>query len=189
MSLFDAFGVSAADVNENPFQISKPNRYACILSESDVKEFGKDGEQKIPYWVNEYTINDGGENDGKSANSMHRLIPWTPEERMAANGGKDDSKAMNARLLSGYKKELMNLGIPVEAMNAFDPKNPAHRNKVIGLKGSAWFGPQKNNPEFNTMSEFQREEKAGTSSPSESNVVNSASGAGDIDMDALDGWD
>lgn len=182
--LFDAFGVSAADVSENPFGISKPNRYECVLTDSDVKEFGDEGKQ-IPYWVNVYTIK-GGPEDGKSANSMHRLIPWTQEER-AMQG---DVEAMNARLLSGYKKELMDLGIPEEAMNAFDPRNPAHRNKVVGMKGSAWFGPQKGKPGYNAVSEFKRTPKNEEApAPSASSPSATTAPAGDVDLSALEGWD
>lgn len=179
--LFDAFGVSAEEVNENPFEITVPNRYNCVLTESEFVEFGEDG-AKIPYWRNTYTVK-GGKEDGKSANTLHRLTPWTAEER-ATQGDKD---AMNARLLSGYKKELMNLGIPEEAMNAFDPKNPNHRNKVIGMKGSAWFGPNKKNPGFNQVSDFQRAEKVeeSTEDVSTASVTNSND---EVDMSALEGW-
>ena len=183
--LFDDFGVSASDVSENPFEITVPNRYTCVLTESDIKEFGK--EVKVPYWVNVYTIK-GGKEDGKSANTLHRMTPWTKEER-ATQG---DTEAMNARLLSGYKKELMNLGIPEEAMNAFDPKNPNHRNKIIGLKGSAWFGPNSKNPGYNEIRDFERSDKlAGendTDTPASVNADSAQIVNNDVDMSALEGW-
>lgn len=185
--LFDLFGVNAADVSENPYQITVPNRYKCVVTESDVKEFGPEG-AKVPYWTIEYTVKDGGQQDGKSANSLHRLVPWTPEERSE----KGDHEAMNARLLSNYKKELLNLGIPEEALNAFDPKNPTHRNKVVGIKGSAWFGPQKSNPEFNAVSDFQRAEAAADTSSSDvapaGNSAPTVTTKESVDLDALSGW-
>lgn len=180
--LFDAFGVSASEVNENPFEITVPNRYNCVLTDSELKEFGDDG-AKVPYWKNTYTIK-GGKEDGKTANTLYRLTPWTDAER-AEKGDKD---ALNARLLSGYKKELMNLGIPEEAMNAFDPKNPNHRNKVIGMKGSAWFGPDKRNPGFNMVNDFQRADKNAEESAPEASIDSAQVVSNDVDMSALEGW-
>lgn len=176
--LFDAFGVTASDISENPFEITEPNRYACVVTGSEIKEFGPEGNKK-PYWVITYTVK-GSKHDGKSANSMHRLVPWTPEER-AQQG---DYEAMNARLLSAYKKELINLGIPEEALNAFDPKNNGHREKVIGIKGSAWFGPQKNNPGFNAVADFARAE---TTTVTEEPAAEKKEESADI-MSALEGW-
>lgn len=177
--LFDAFGVSASDISENPFEITEPNRYGCVVTDSEIKEFGPEGSKK-PYWVITYTVK-GSKHDGKSANSMHRLVPWTPEERSQQG----DFEAMNARLLSAYKKELLNLGIPEEALNAFDPKNHAHRSKIVGIKGTAWFGPQKNNPGFNAVADFSRAEVAEESAPEK--AEEKAEEADDI-MSALEGW-
>ena len=188
---FGQFGVSPDDVSENPYSITDPNRYACMVSSVEVKEFGKEGAPKIPYLVFEYTVQ-GGKHAGKTANDMHRLIPWTAQER-ASQG---DHEAMNARLLSGYKKALLSLGIPEAALSVFNPRNSEHTKKLVGVRGTAWFGPQKNNPQYNTVSNFERDDNAtgnataqsANATPNSEPSPTASSSANEVDVDAIANW-
>jgi hypothetical protein len=137
---FSAFGVNPNDVDENPFSIPK-NKYNVVLSDAGVKEFNS-----IPYFVIEWSVADGA-HKGKTASDMHRMIPWTSADR-------DDWEAMNARALSGFKKALLDLGIPANALSQFNPNT--HGPKLVGIKGTATMGPQKNKPEYNSISNFTR---------------------------------
>lgn len=150
-SMWDAFGVNANEVDENPFKIPA-NTYDVVISGAEVKDF-----KDIPYFVVELSIV-GGDQAGKSANIMHRIVPWTASER-------DDWQAMNMRLLANYKKDLLSFGIPAGALQEFKPK--VHGPKLMGIKGKAWLGPQKNNPDFNSVRNFTRNENgAGAQSSS-----------------------
>lgn len=185
-NFFEQFGVTADDVSENPYSIEDPNYYPCMVTSVDIKNWGPN--KDIPHLVIELTIQ-GGKNAGKSATDSHRLKPWTAQER-ASQG---DHEAMNARLLSNYKKALLAYGIPEAALNAFNPTNRAHIQKLVGIKGVAFFGPQKNNPEFNSVRDFKREElvqgnSSAESAPSTTASAPSTSSSSEVDMDALAGW-
>jgi hypothetical protein len=139
-NFFDAFGVNANDVDENPFSIPK-NKYDVVLADAGVKEFNN-----IEYFVIEWQVANGP-HAGKNASDMHRMQPWTPQER-------DDWEAMNARTLSGFKKALMDLGMNAAQIGAFNPRTMGQ--KLAGIKGTASMGPQKNKPEYNSISNFSR---------------------------------
>lgn len=141
-SMWDAFGVNANDVDENPFKIPAMV-YDVVLSGAEVATH-----KDIPYFEVEVSIV-GGEQAGKSAKIMHRLIPWSAQER-------DDWQAMNMRLLANFKKDLLSFGIPAGALQEFKPA--IHGPKLVGIKGKAWLGPQKNNPDFNSVRNFTRSE-------------------------------
>lgn len=142
MGFFSAFNTSAAAVSDDPFHVDG-NTYNVQVSGADLKEF-----KNIPYFVIQLTIV-GGQNAGKSASSMHRMIPWTQQER-ASQG---DFEAMNARLLSNFKVEMLNFGIKEEVLDQFDPNNVTHRNKLLGIKGTAYI-ESKNG--FTNYKDFQR---------------------------------
>lgn len=186
-SLFEAFGVSADDVSENPYSISDPDVYACQVTSAEVKSFPSN--PALNYLVFEYTITEG-KHAGKTANSMHRLAPWTEQERAGkGSNGTNDYQAMNTRLLSNYKKELLALGVPEAALNQFKPST--HAAKLVGIKGKAFFGPQKNNPEYNTVARFERPENGTDDSPVESptNVSTPTAPANtEVDLAAIAGW-
>ncbi|USL89119.1 hypothetical protein SEA_CASSEROLE_37 [Arthrobacter phage Casserole] len=174
-SMWDAFGVNANDVDENPFKIPA-NTYDVVISGAGVATH-----KDIPYFEVEISIV-GGSEAGKSAKIMHRTIPWTSQER-------DDWQAMNMRLLANYKKDLLAFGIPAGALQEFKPA--IHGPKLMGIKGKAWMGPQKNNPDFNTVRNFTRNESgAGAQTASTPNVAAQPAPVENtaIDMDALAGW-
>lgn len=143
---FSAFGVNPNDVDENPFSIPK-NSYNVVLSDAGVKEFSN-----IEYFVIEWSVADGPQK-GKTASDMHRMQPWTPSER-------DDWEAMNVRTLSSFKKALLDLGIPANSLGQFNPRTMG--NKLVGIKGTATMGPQKNKPEYNSISNFTRKTSTAT---------------------------
>lgn len=147
-TLWDAFGVNPNDVDENPFSVPK-NAYKVVISSAEVKEF-----KDIPYFVIQFDIADGP-HAGKGASDMHRMIPWTPAER-------DDYQAMNARALTSFKKALLDLGMPEGALAQFNPR--IHGTKLVGIKGTATIGPQKNRPEYNAISNFSRGASANSTS-------------------------
>ena len=124
---FSAFGAKAYEVSEDPFHVDG-NTYNVSVSSAEQKTF-----KEIPYFVVEVTIADG-KNAGKSASTMHRLIPWTASERAEKN----DHEAMNARVLSNFKVDMLNFGIAEDMLDVFDPTNPTHRNSLLGIKGTAW---------------------------------------------------
>ncbi|ASZ73191.1 hypothetical protein NELLIE_38 [Arthrobacter phage Nellie] len=174
-SMWDAFGVNANDVDENPFKIPA-NTYDVVISGAGVATH-----KDIPYFEVEISIV-GGAEAGKSAKIMHRTIPWTSQER-------DDWQAMNMRLLANYKKDLLAFGIPAGALQEFKPA--IHGPKLMGIKGKAWMGPQKNNPDFNTVRNFTRNDNgAGAQSSAPSQVAANPAPVENaaIDMDALAGW-
>lgn len=141
---FEAFGVSSDDVSSNPFSIDKVDTYNFMITDAEVKAFPKN--PNIPYFVITYSVADGVY-AGRTANSMHRLVPWTLAEKNGDQGAVD---FQNAMALTNYKKELLDLGIPEEAVGSFNPR--VHGAKLKGIKGTATFGPQKNNPQYNSVS-------------------------------------
>jgi hypothetical protein len=144
---FEAFGVTAEEVSENPFSIDKVDDYNFIVTDAEVKSFPKN--PNIPYFVITFTV-DGGQYSGRSANAMHRLVPVTLAEK---NGDQSKVDFSNAMALTNYKKALLDLGIPQEAIGQFNPR--IHGAKLKGIKGTAKFGPQKDNPQYNSVSDIK----------------------------------
>jgi hypothetical protein len=141
---FESFGVPADKVSDNPFSIADVDTYNFIITDAEVKSFPKNPD--IPYFVITFSV-DGGRYSGRTANSMHRLLPWTLAEK---NGDQAAVDFQNIMALTNYKKELLDLGIPAEAIGAFNPR--LHGSKLKGIKGTATFGPQKGNPQYNSVS-------------------------------------
>lgn len=175
--LFAEFGVTPDEVEENPFRIPK-GRYNCTITDAKVDSFKNSPD--IPQLMIEFTVSDGP-HAGKKAQTNHRLKKWTPEERAE----KGDHDAMNARLLSNYKRDLMAFGFSSEIMKAFRPANPDHTKKLIGLAGSANFGPQPNNPEFNMVSDFERASNGGAESSPAPSVAPVAQKSEEVDLSKL----
>ncbi|ALY09310.1 hypothetical protein FDG92_gp39 [Arthrobacter phage Jasmine] len=174
-SMWDAFGVNANDVDENPFKIP------AAVYDVQISGAGVATHKDIPYFEVEVSIL-GSDQAGKSAKIMHRMTPWTAAER-------DDWQAMNMRLLANFKKDLLSFGIPAGALQEFKPA--IHGPKLMGIKGKAWMGPQKNNPDFNTVRNFTKNESgagAQTTSSAPNVAANPAPVENAIDMDALAGW-
>lgn len=143
MGFFDAYGVNAQDVNEDPFSIPK-NTYNVQVSKSEMTNFNKDDGPM--FFQVEFTIV-GGEHAGKSASDSFRMVPYTAADR-------EDWQTLNSRTLSNYKKLLLNLGMKPEALGAFDPKNPDHRAKLLGIKGTATLFTNSNG--YNSARDFVR---------------------------------
>jgi hypothetical protein len=160
-NFFDAFGVNANDVDENPFSIPK-NVYDVVLADAGTKEFNG-----IKYFVLEWHVATGP-HAGKNASDMHRMQPWTPQER-------DDWEAMNVRTLSSFKKALMDLGMNAAQIGQFNPNTMG--NKLVGIKGTASMGPQKNRPEYNSITNFSRKV---TASPATNSAGAPVSGNGGL---------
>lgn len=139
---FSAFGTTANEVSEDPFHVDG-NTYNVAVTGSDLKTF-----KEIPYFVIQLTIADG-KNAGKSASTMHRMKPWTQQER-AQQG---DFEAMNARVLSNFKVDMIAFGLSEEGLNQFDPNNAAHRSSLLGIKGQAYI-ESKNG--YTNYKDFQR---------------------------------
>lgn len=142
MGFFDAFGTKAAEVSEDPFSVPD-NTYNVAITEAGVKTF-----KDIPYFMVRLTIASGKE-AGKSASSMHRMIPWTAQER----SDKGDHEAMNERVKSNYKREMLSFGISEEGLDKFDPNSVQHCNSLLGIKGTAFIKSQNG---FTNFSDFQR---------------------------------
>lgn len=142
MGFFSAFGKTASEVSEDPFSVPA-NTYAVAITEVGKKVF-----KDIPYFVVKLTIANGPE-AGKSASSMHRTTPWTPQER-ASQG---DYEAMNARTVSNYKREMISFGISEEGLDKFDPDNVQHCTSLLGIKGTAYIETKNG---FTNFSDFQR---------------------------------
>lgn len=170
---FSAFGVNPNDVDENPFSIPK-NTYNVVLTDAGVKEF-----KDIKYFVIEWSVADGPQK-GKNVSEMHRMQPWTPGER-------DDWEAMNVRALSGFKKTLLDLGIPAGALGQFNPNTMG--TKLIGIKGTATIGPQKNRPEYNQFNNFTRKTATATSEVAPNGTAPSEPAVKEDLTDLLGGWD
>jgi hypothetical protein len=141
MGFFDNYGTTAEAVNENPFSV-KRGTYDVTVSEAEVKTFKNPTE----YFVITYDIV-GGPEAGKNASQMFRVNPLTAADQ-------SDYEVANARTLSNFKKALLDLGLTPEQINAFDPR--IHGSRIIGIKGKAVIGPQKNNPEYNQLYGFTR---------------------------------
>lgn len=139
---FSAFGTTAAQVSDDPFAVDG-NTYNVAVTGADHKTF-----KEIPYFVIQLTIADG-KNAGKSASSMHRMIPWTAAER-AAEG---DYLAMNERVKSNFKVEMTAFGLSNEGLDQFDPTNAAHRSSLLGIKGTAYIETKKG---YTNYKDFQR---------------------------------
>lgn len=141
-SIWDAFGVSADDVSENPFFI--PRDEYPVNVEAEVKRWKEDGPE---YFVVNFTITDGPYR-GMGANRMF------PKKPLTANDDKD-FKAKNARTLTSLKKTLIELGLNAEQINAFR-FTPEFASAITGFKGVADIGPQKNNDQYSSVYEFKR---------------------------------
>lgn len=141
MGFFDQFNTTAEAVSTNPFFVPT-NDYEVAITASENKTFND-----IPYWVIEFSIASGA-HAGKNASTMLRLIPWTAAERPQG-----DFETMNARLISQFKKTLVELGIAENMMNAFDPKNPAHISKILGIRGT---GRIETKGDYTNIRDFQR---------------------------------
>lgn len=147
MGFFDQFNTTAEAVNTNPFAVPT-NDYEVAVSASENKEFGG-----IPYWTVEVTIT-SGPHAGKNGSQMIRLIPWTSPERAGkGKNGENDFEAMNARLLAAYKLLLLQLGIAEGMVNSFDPTNPQHVGKMLGIRGTARIETK---GEYTNFKNFQR---------------------------------
>lgn len=170
-TMWDAFGVNPNDVDENPFSVPK-NVYNVVISAAEIKTF-----KDIPYFSIQYDITDGT-HAGKGASDMHRMIPWTAAERP------EDWQAMNARALTSFKKALLDIGIPEGALKDFKPA--IHGQKLVGIKGTATIGPQKNRPEYNAISNFSRKQSAAqTPAPVAEKPVEAETDVSDL----FAGWD
>lgn len=179
-SIWDAFGVTPEQVSENPFSIVPKGRRACAITDAKVGTF-KDSD--IPQFMIEFTVTEGPDS-GKKANVNHRMKPWTPQE-------KENYEFLNTMALTNYKKDLVSFGLNTpEIQRAFDPRNPDHCAKIIGLSGSAIFGPQEKRPEYNMVSDFelagsnQVADTSGNGAPSAS-VTPTASKAETVDLASL----
>jgi hypothetical protein len=149
-SIFSAFGANAATVETDPFKIPH-NKYAVTITGSEVKDI-----KDVPYWEIEYTITTpDSEQQGKSANNLLRLTPWTQAERP------EDYKTMNARTIGSYKKALLELGIREDQLDTFNPRTMGA--KIIGIKGYATIGPNKKG--YNAIFDFERAATASASAP------------------------
>jgi len=175
-SIFSAFGVTdAKTVETDPFKIPR-NKYKVTITGSEVKDI-----KEIPYWEIEFTITQPeSDQNGKSANNLLRLSPWTPAERP------EDYKTMNARTIGSYKKALLDLGIAEDKLDAFNPR--IHGARVIGITGVADIGP--NAKGYNAIFDFQRTvASAPAADAGNSESVNSApvsaAPAQAVDADAL----
>lgn len=146
MSFWNQFGVNdAAEVSEDPYTV-KDNVYKVQITQSDETDFKKGGNAPT-YWSVQFTITEGPEK-GKTANQLFRLSPETSADS-------PDWESHNTRNISNIKKFLLDVGIPVEAMNQFDPRNPEHRRKVLGISGTARMFPAKK-PGYNNITDFKR---------------------------------
>lgn len=142
MGFFDQFNTTAEAVSTNPFFVPT-NDYNVAITAAENKTFSD-----IPYLMIDFTIADGS-HAGKKASTMLRLIPWTQAER-AAEG---DYETMNMRLLSSYKKTLLELGIAEAMLNQFDPRNPQHLSKLLGIRGT---GRIETKGDYTNIDKFQR---------------------------------
>jgi hypothetical protein len=149
MGFFDNYGTTADAVSENPFSIPFGS-YPVVISDAEIKQGSKD--KTVDFFVIEYEVA-SGEHAGKTASTWFRTKPLTAadDKNYAAN---------NARTLSNFKKALLDIGLNEAQINAFDPYT--HGSKLRGIRGTAKMGPQKNNPEYNSISNFTRNSGAST---------------------------
>lgn len=136
---FEAFGVDADSVDSDPFAIKEVNTYPFVISGAEVKTF-----KEIQYFVIEFSVTEG-KMAGRGASSMSRLTPFSP--------GEEDFEVKKARALSNYKKILLDIGLNEEQIKQFNVR--VHANKLVGIRGTATFGPQKNNPQYNSVSNIK----------------------------------
>lgn len=136
---FEAFGVDADSVDADPFSIKEVNTYPFVVSNAEVKTF-----KDIQYFVIEFSITEG-KYAGRGASVMNRITPFSP--------GEEDFEVKKARALSNYKKSLLDLGLPESAIKMFNVRT--HANKLVGIRGTATFGPQKGRPEYNSVSNIK----------------------------------
>lgn len=141
-SIWDAFGVSANEVSENPFYI--PRDEYPVNVEAEVKSWKEYGPV---YFVINFTIMDGPYR-GMSANRMFPKVPLTAADDK-------EYKAKNARTLTSLKKTLIELGLNAEQIGAFR-FTPEFASAITGIKGTANIGPQKNNDQYSSVYEFKR---------------------------------
>jgi hypothetical protein len=170
-SFFGNYGVTADEVNENPFSIPH-NTYDVVVGAAEVKSFKKNPD--IEYFTIEYQIAKGPE-AGKTAQKMFRMKPLTAADS-------ETYQTQNARTTSNFKKELMNLGLTEAQINGFNPR--VHGTKLVGIRGQAVMGPQKGNEEYNSISNFTR---AGTADDSENVSSESEGVANGTAADSEDG--
>lgn len=179
-SFFGNYGVTADEVNENPFSIPH-GTYDVVVSGAEVKSFKKNPD--IEYFVIEYQIERGTE-AGKTAQKMFR------EKKLTA-ADSQDYLTQNARTLSNFKKEMLALGLTDAQINGFDTR--VHGTKLVGIRGTAVMGPQKGNEEYNSISNFTRagaaDDSENVSSESEG-VANGTAADSDDSVASLlgDGW-
>lgn len=150
-SIWDAFGVSADDVSENPFYIPRDDYNVNV--EAEVKSW-KDGGPV--YFVINFTIMDGAFR-GMGANRMFPVKPLTANDDA-------EFKTKNARTLTSIKKTLIELGLTHEQINAFR-FTPEFASAITGIKGKADIGPQKNNDQYSSVYGFTRNESVSGSVP------------------------
>jgi hypothetical protein len=136
---FEAFGVDADSVDADPFSIKEVNSYPFVISSAEVKTF-----KDIQYFVVEFSITEG-KMAGRGASVMSRITPFSP--------GEEDFEVKKARALSNYKKSLLDIGLNEGQIKAFNVR--IHADKLIGIRGTATFGPQKNNPQYNSVSNIK----------------------------------
>lgn len=153
-SIWDAFGVSADDVSENPFYI--PRDEYNVNVDAEVKAW-KDGGPE--YFVVNFTIMDGPFR-GMGANRMFPKKPLTAEDDA-------EYRTKNARTLTSLKKTLIELGLTPSQINAFR-FTPDFAKAISGIKGKADIGPQKNNDQYSSVYGFTR---GNASAPIENGTV------------------
>jgi hypothetical protein len=154
---FADFGVDPDSVDPDPFSIKEVDTYPFVVTGAEVKKYNE-----IEYFVVDYSITEG-KMAGRGARTMHRITPFNP--------GEEDFAVKKARAISNYKKSLMDLGLPEVAINAFNVRH--HAQKLVGIRGTATFGPQKNNAAYNSVSNIKASSVAG---PTESTLAPASTG-------------
>ena len=146
---FEAFGVNPADVDADPFSIKEVNTYPFVISAAEVKKF-----KDVNYFVIEFSITEG-KYSGRNASVMSRITPFSP--------GEEDYEVKRARALSNYKKSLLDIGLNEEQIATFNVN--IHGQKLVGLRGTATFGPQKSSPQYNSVSNIVMNGSGATANP------------------------
>lgn len=159
-SIWDAFGVSADDVSENPFFIPRDDYPVNV--DAEVKSW-KDGGPV--YFVVNFTITSGAY-QGMGANRMFPVKPLTANDD-------PEFKTKNARTLTSIKKTLIELGLTHEQINAFR-FTPDFAKAISGIKGTADIGPQKNNDQYSSVYGFTRNASTNGPVPTSAPVVTEA---------------
>ena len=156
-SIWDAFGVTADDVSENPFYIPRDDYNVNV--EAEVKSWKEGGPV---YFVVNYTIMDGAYR-GMGANRMFPKKPLTADDDK-------EFKTKNARTLTSIKKTLIELGLSAEQINAFR-FTPEFASAITGIKGVADIGPQKNNDQYSSIYGFTKGSAMSAQTPSNAGTV------------------